>query len=255
MSGAETIEMYELTDEERREADLQEVTDINREIKRLQDKKKVVLGRLTDHTKRTNEVDSIRHAYIGMIERGVHLGMTAKEILDEVFVDEDFLLEVFNKCKNSQTHKFEDLFNDNKGNPKQDKLEKDKVINLSGVKSKKTPMHLMNYIHDRKSMKELEVKVNTMDAVYSGKLASMEERINLLEDNDAALAESLSSLKKTIDLLVETSEELPEERVNCYILHLEGIPIDNIQDKLGVSRPTVYRWIKEVKDTIEKHNT
>ena len=236
-----SIEISELTPEEVKKASLKRLTEINREIRPLEQEKRRVLSLLSDPLKKKEVIElTVSSA------RNIMQNCTLEQSEDDV-IYKGFTKESKDLLKGERHMKVNNLFTT---------VVNDFVVN-EGVSEIK---ELVKF--DTRKVRQEKRVGKTLDNLYLHKRQADQERELIKHREQLAMlilaqkhnnerfeqiGNALLSYEKRLEALLVLGVD--QKKIDLYKITLDepGLTRQQLADKIGKSKPTVITWLQEVK--------
>lgn len=239
----------EKTQEEIRRESIKELTKLNTEEKDILYKKRSIMGSLADQEVREDLEKAVNFTYKDIVERDGVENFKTLDLVEYILTDKH-LLQVFldNRYRYCSGEK---VFTNHSDNKFHKKLARDGVINKTDAKENKTALNIIKYVHESKSNWEITKRHERELKELKARLSCHEERLSRLESGVKTIQKDVEANKESIEYLFSILKGVSVDRIRCYVLYQEGVPVEDIQDIIGISRRTVFRWVRDVKAAID----
>lgn len=236
-----------LTDKQKRDLQIEALTNNNREIKALREKQLLILQGLSDKEKLNKLYDSVCKAHKGILQEDGTLPEVLTACFDGELDDLEFLLA----NRHTSFYKCADVFLKYKDHPVQKELVKNKAVSLRGVKKSKTAHQHMSYMHSGKDVYSRQKKLEKQLDELQERLALNERITTSILTQQTLLTECVIGVKTDVDqLAAKLKGKITDMRKAAAYSLLKNDPKatnSSVAKVFDVDRKTIRKWAKEVQ--------
>lgn len=243
-----------LTEKQKRDLQIEALTNNNREIRALQERQLLILQGLSDAEKINKLYDSVCKAHKGILyEDG-----TLPEVLTACFDGELDELEFLLANRHTSFYKSSDVFLKYKDDPVQKDLVKNKAVSLRGVKKSKTAHQHMAYMHSGKDMYSRQKKLEKQLDELQERLAMNERITSSILTQQTLLTECVVGVKGDMDELVHKlkGKITDMRKAAAYNILKSDTKATNssVAKVFNVDRKTIRKWVREVESLMNSES-
>lgn len=230
-----------------KDKEIQNLILLNQQMKYLQQQKRFALSRLAAEGISEKMFQAVLKVHKGILDSEMEEQLS--DILNNSFEDKEelsFLLE----NKHKDFYKSSTVFDEFSGHKVQKVLVKDKLLSKRNIKKQKTPSQHITYVKQAKDYLDKSIKDKIDRELSEIRLQKAEAEILQLKLGQLRILGKLNEVEDIIEELPSALVNIEDTRkATAYLLKKnDKFSSEHIAKILNVTRQTINRWLREIRN-------